>query len=56
MLLPQAEARELAVRILVRHRMPRPHAEVVAGHLVDAMLAGHSFAGLPCLSALALTR
>ena len=52
MLLPQAEARELAVRILVRHRMPRPHAEVVAGHLMDAMLAGHAFAGLPRLPAI----
>jgi L-2-hydroxycarboxylate dehydrogenase (NAD+) len=52
MMLSQSEARDLAVTILARHGMPRAHAEIVAEHLVDAMAAGHPFAGLPRIPAI----
>lgn len=44
-----ADARDLAVRFLVRHAMPDDHARMVADHLVYAATAGHAFAGLPRL-------
>ena len=50
--LSQADARALAVAAFVRHGMPRDHAEAVAAHLVDAMVSGHAFAGLPRVPAI----
>lgn len=50
--LSQADARALAVAVLVRHGMPVAHAEDVAAHLVDAMVTGHAFAGLPRVPAI----
>jgi len=50
--LTQDEARALAVSVLVRHGMPEAHAGDVATHLVDAMVTGHAFAGLPRVSAI----
>lgn len=50
--LPQDDARALAVSVLVRHGMPEAHARDVAAHLVDAMVTGHAFAGLPRLPAI----
>jgi len=50
--LSQADARALAAAVLVRHGMPTPHAESVAAHLVDAMVTGHAFAGLPRVPAI----
>jgi LDH2 family malate/lactate/ureidoglycolate dehydrogenase len=50
--LSQIEARALAVAALTRHDMPADHAEAVAAHLIDAMVAGHPFAGLPRIPAL----
>jgi LDH2 family malate/lactate/ureidoglycolate dehydrogenase len=47
------DAKALAVAFLVRHDMPQEHARIVADHLVYAALAGHAFAGLSRLSALA---
>mgnify|MGYP003498059205 CR=1 FL=1 len=52
MLLTFAEARALAVDVLVAHGMPAEHAGIVADHLVDAAGAGHAFAGLPRVMAL----
>lgn len=52
MLLTFAEARQLAVDVLVAHRMPADHAGIVGDHLVDAAGAGHAFAGLPRVMAL----
>ncbi|MBZ0149495.1 MAG: Ldh family oxidoreductase [Pseudorhodoplanes sp.] len=45
--LAQEDARALAVSVLARHGMPSSHARDVAAHLVDAMVTGHAFAGLP---------
>ncbi|CAG0991092.1 L-2-hydroxycarboxylate dehydrogenase (NAD+) [Burkholderiales bacterium] len=50
--LSQADARALAVAALVRHGMPPAHAGDVAAHLVDAMVTGHAFAGLPRVPAI----
>ncbi|MCC6193116.1 MAG: Ldh family oxidoreductase [Burkholderiales bacterium] len=50
--LSQADARELAVSVFVRHGMPTSHAKDVAAHLVDAMVTGHAFAGLPRVPAI----
>lgn len=50
--LSQADARALAVTALVRHGMPASDAEDVAAHLVDAMVTGHAFAGLPRVPAI----
>ena len=50
--LSQADARALAVAVLVRHGMPAAHAEDVAAHLIDAMVTGHAFAGLPRVPAI----
>ncbi len=47
------DARELATATLLRVGLPRDHAEIVAAHLVHAAGAGHTFAGLPRLVALA---
>jgi LDH2 family malate/lactate/ureidoglycolate dehydrogenase len=47
-----AEAKALAVDVLVAHGMPADHAGIVADHLVDAAGAGHAFAGLPRVMAL----
>ncbi len=52
MLLTFAEAKALAVDVLVAHDMPADHAGIVADHLVDAAGAGHAFAGLPRVMAL----
>ena len=52
MLLSFAEARQLAVDVLVAHGMPGDHAGIVGDHLVDAAGAGHAFAGLPRVMAL----
>lgn len=52
MRLSQPEARALASGVLVRHGMPDEHAHIVAVHLVDAMVAGHAFAGLPRIPAI----
>ncbi|MBB5498816.1 Ldh family oxidoreductase [Paraburkholderia sp. MM5384-R2] len=49
MQISHADAHDLAVRFLVRHEMPEPHARMVADHLVYAAKAGHTFAGLPRL-------
>lgn len=43
------EAKELAVAVLRVHGVPAEDAEITADHLVDAHLAGHTFAGLPRL-------
>lgn len=50
--LSQLVAHELAVAVLMRHGMPEEHAATVAAHLLDAMVAGHAFAGLPRLPAI----
>lgn len=42
-----AEASELVVRTLTRHRMSEQCARLVAEHLVDAALCGHEFSSLP---------
>lgn len=47
-----AEAKALAVDVLVAHGMPADHAGIVGDHLVDAAGAGHAFAGLPRVVAL----
>ena len=47
-----AEAKALAVDVLVAHGMPADHAGIVGDHLVDAAGAGHAFAGLPRVMAL----
>ena len=47
------DARAVAVSFLVRHKMPREHAGMVADHLVFATLAGHDYAGLSRLPAIA---
>jgi LDH2 family malate/lactate/ureidoglycolate dehydrogenase len=52
MLLTFAEAKALAVDVLVAHGMPADHAGIVGDHLVDAAGAGHAFAGLPRVMAL----
>lgn len=52
MRLSQPEARALASDVLMRHGMPFEHAHIVAVHLVDAMVAGHAFAGLPRIPAI----
>jgi LDH2 family malate/lactate/ureidoglycolate dehydrogenase len=52
MLLSFADARQLAVDVLVAHGMPLDHAGIVGDHLVDAAGAGHAFAGLPRVMAL----
>jgi len=49
------DAKALAVAFLMRHGMPRPHADIVADHLVYASLAGHDFAGLSRLLPIAET-
>src|SRR5690348_2894907 len=43
------DARDLARRVLVQHRLTPDDADVVADHLVDAHLTGYTFAGLPRL-------
>lgn len=50
--LAQDDARALAVSVLVHHGMPESHARDVATHLVDAMVTGHAFAGLPRVPAI----
>ncbi len=52
MKLPVANARDLVVRTLSHHGMPKDDSEVVADHLIDAGLAGHPFASLPRVIAL----
>ena len=47
-----ADATELAVRTLVRHKMAEPHARLVAAHLVDTALCGDEFSSLPRLLAI----
>ena len=42
-----AEATELVVRVLTRHRMSERCALLVAEHLVTAALCGHEFSSLP---------
>ncbi|MFO1143040.1 MAG: Ldh family oxidoreductase [Amaricoccus sp.] len=45
--LENADARQLAIDVLVGSGMPADHASIVADHLIDAAGAGHAFAGLP---------
>ena len=47
-----AEATELAVRTLTRHRMSERCARLAAEHLVDAALCGHEFSSLARLLAI----
>jgi len=47
-----AEATELAVRTLTRHRMSERCARLVAEHLVDAAMCGHEFSSLARLLAI----
>jgi LDH2 family malate/lactate/ureidoglycolate dehydrogenase len=47
------EARNLSLSTLIRIGVPQDHADIVAAHLVHAASAGHTFAGLPRLVALA---
>lgn len=49
MKLTVAEAKTLAVDVLRAQHVPAEDAEITADHLVDAHLAGHTFAGLPRL-------
>lgn len=49
MKLTVAEAKELAVTVLCGQHVTAEDAEITADHLVDAHLAGHTFAGLPRL-------
>src|SRR5687768_2018429 len=53
MQLTLAQAIDLVVRTLVRHRMPESSARLVADHLVDATLCGHEFSGVPRVLAIA---
>lgn len=53
MKLSVTDAKDLAIDYLMRSGMPKPHAIMVADHLVYATLAGHAFAGLPRLLPLA---
>ncbi len=43
------DARSLAIAVLRKHRMTSEDAQIVTDHLIDAHLAGHTFAGLPRL-------
>lgn len=47
--IPIGEARQLAIDVLLKHRLRLEDAEVVADHLLDAQLTGYTFAGLPRL-------
>lgn len=49
MRLALADAHSLAVDVLRRHKLSEQDAGIVADHLVDAHLTGHTFAGLPRL-------
>ncbi|MDB5512144.1 MAG: Ureidoglycolate dehydrogenase [Enterovirga sp.] len=49
------EARQLGIDVMAKCGLPADHARIVADHLVEAMMVGRAFAGLPRALALAET-